>query len=40
MRILNSETLVPEDTTVSATVLPLDRDTSKIDYQTATFGMG
>lgn len=40
MRILNSETLVAEDATVSASVLPLDHDTSKIAFETATFGMG
>ena len=29
-----------EDGVVSATTLPLDVDTSKVAYQTATFGMG
>ena len=29
-----------EDGVVSATKLPLDEETSKVAYQTATFGMG
>ncbi|MDG2123719.1 MAG: hypothetical protein P8J87_08490 [Verrucomicrobiales bacterium] len=40
MRILNSEPLVPEDSTVSAQTLPLDHDTSQVAFETATFGMG
>lgn len=35
-----SEALVTEDGKVSATTLPLDQKTSKVKYQTATFGMG
>lgn len=35
-----TQELVPEDGTVSAALLPLDLETSKIDYETATFGLG
>ena len=38
--ILNAEKLVTEDGTVSATTLPLDQETAKVKYHTATFGMG
>lgn len=34
------EILVLEDGLVSAKVLPLDRTTSEIDFETATFGIG
>ena len=36
---LNQE-LVTESGTVSATTLPLDKETSTIAYETATFGLG
>ena len=32
--------LPAEDGVVSATTLPADRDTSQINYETATFGLG
>ena len=35
-----SSILPVEDGIVSATKLPADRDTSKIKYETATFGLG
>lgn len=35
-----SEILVTEDGKVSATTLPLDQKTSKVKFETATFGMG
>ena len=34
------ENLSVDDGTPSASVLPLDRETSKRDFQTATFGLG
>jgi len=37
---LGGEKLVPEDGKVSALVLPLDQELSKIKFETATFGMG
>lgn len=37
---LRGEKLVTEDGTVSAVTLPLDLETSKVPYETATFGMG
>ena len=40
LQVLMSETLVNEDGTVTATSLPLDKDTSKVAYESATFGMG
>lgn len=40
MRRSDSETLVPEDGTISATTLPLDKRLSELAYETATFGMG
>ena len=36
----SEEKLVIEDGSVSATVLPLDESTSRIAYETATFGIG
>lgn len=35
-----SEDLVKEDRMIAATELPLDKETSKVAYQTATFGLG
>ena len=40
VRTRTQETLYPEAGTLRATVLPLDRETSQIAYETATFGMG
>ena len=37
---LNSEALVKEDGKVDAQSLPLDKETSKTAYKTATFGIG
>lgn len=34
------ERLFVDDGTRSASVLPLDKETSKRDFQTATFGLG
>jgi len=34
------EKLVLEDGSVSATALPLDESTSRVAYETATFGVG
>jgi hypothetical protein len=39
-RQTDSEQLVLEDGSVSATTLPLDAATSQLKYETATFGMG
>ena len=35
-----NEQLVTEDGNVNAQTLPLDRETSKLSYETATFGIG
>lgn len=37
---INSETLVTENGKVAAQILPLDKETSKLAYETATFGIG
>ncbi len=34
------ENLVTEDGKIAASILPLDLETSKVAYETATFGMG
>ena len=39
-RKVDGEELVLEDGQISAKLLPFDQETSRIDYQTATFGMG
>lgn len=39
-RSIGGESLVKENGKVSATTLPLDLETSKIAYETATFGIG
>ena len=39
-RTLGGEKLVAENGQVAARTLPLDLETSKIKYETATFGMG
>lgn len=40
MRALTDIELVPENGVVSAKTLPLDEETSKIAFETATFGLG
>ena len=35
-----NEQLVTEDGNVNAQTLPLDKETSKLSYETATFGIG
>jgi hypothetical protein len=37
---LNGEDLVTENGKVDALTLPLDKETSKVAYETATFGIG
>ena len=39
-RNIDGEELVLEDGTISAKQLPFDNETSRLDYETATFGMG
>jgi len=39
-RTLGGEKLVAENGQVAALTLPLDLETSKVAYETATFGMG
>ena len=39
-RKIDGEELVLEDGQVSAAVLPFDKATSRVAYETATFGMG
>lgn len=40
MRALTDIELVPEDGVVAARTLPLDEETSKMAFETATFGLG
>ncbi len=40
LQVIMSETLVNEDGTITAMSLPLDKDTSTVEFETATFGMG
>ena len=40
LQMIMSETLVPEDGTITAATLPLDKDTSTSEFESATFGMG
>ena len=40
LQFMMSETLVNEDGSVMATSLPLDKQTSEVAYESATFGMG
>ncbi len=40
LRRQTADTLPTEDGIVSATKLPADRDSSRIEYETATFGLG
>jgi len=37
---IGKEALVTEDGKVSAQALPLDKESSKVSYETATFGIG
>ena len=37
---IGKEALVTEDGKVSAQTLPLDKESSKVSYETATFGIG
>ena len=38
--VINGEDLVTENGKVAARTLPLDLETSKVAYETATFGIG
>ncbi len=40
LQIMMSEDLKTEDNSIAATALPLDLQTSKVDFETATFGLG
>jgi len=39
-RTIGQEELVTEDGNITAQALPLDKETSKLAYETATFGIG
>jgi hypothetical protein len=39
-KTIANEQLVTEDGNVNAQTLPLDKETSKLSYETATFGIG